>query len=269
MKTEVWAHRGSSQKFIENTLAAFSQAIKDGVDGVELDVQRTIDGELVVFHDESLKRLTGTNTLLSEMTLEELQELILSSPIIKSKGIGKYYTQIPALVDVLRLFKNTDLTINIELKNNVNLYPGMELEVAELVKLEGMEDQVLYSSFNHASMALMSRIVGSKHCGLLSLDIHFQPWNYLRSVNVESYHPMINSLQQPGFIDDCSTHGLKTHVWTVNEDYYIYACLLLGVDAIMTDVPERAISLREQFIKDNGKKAREIVNSLDFLGLTV
>lgn len=65
-----------------------------------------------------------------------------------------------------------------------------------------MQEQVLYSSFNHASIKRMTSLVGPQYCGLLTLtsDIHFAPWTYLAEVGVSAYHPMINSLQQPSLV---------------------------------------------------------------------
>src|SRR5690554_4928380 len=97
MHTTIWAHRGSSHQYIENTLAAFKQAIDDGSDGIELDVQRTKDGKLVVIHDENLKRLTGDTGFVWEMTWKELQQLSLKPSKIVSASNKSLDTAIPSL----------------------------------------------------------------------------------------------------------------------------------------------------------------------------
>lgn len=252
MKTEIWAHRGSSHTYTENTMAAFEGAINNQADGIELDVQRTKDGQLVVYHDEKLSRLTKSEQFLWEVTLEELQALELSSTTEK----------IPRLEEVLDLAKGTNLTLNIELKNSIHFYPGMEKEVAALVADKGMQEQVLYSSFNHASMKEMSDLVGAKYCAILTSDVQVEPWDYLKKVGARAYHPMINRLQAPDLVKECQERGIKVHVWTADEEAYIYAGLLLGVDAIITNQPEKAIKLREQFHSDGGKKAIEGVKTL-------
>lgn len=254
MRTKIWAHRGASHKYIENTMPAFEQALADQADGIELDVQRTKDGKLVVFHDERLKRLTGVNQFLWQLTWEELQALDLHSLNDEAK--------IPLLEDVLALMHGTDLTVNIELKNSLQFYPGMEVEVVQLVKEMDMLEQVLFSSFNHVSMHRMSQLVDPKYCALLTSDITFEPWDYAKEIGVEALHPMVNNLQRPGFVETCHQHGLKVNVWTADEDVYIYAGLLLGVDAIITNKPEKAVQLREQFMADNGKKAAAMVQKL-------
>ena len=107
VQTAIWAHRGSSTKYIENTMQAFEEAIADQADGIELDVQRTKDGQLVVYHDERLKRLTGVDKFLWQLNWTELQALDLHSLNEEAK--------IPLLKDVLELMQDTDLIVNIEL----------------------------------------------------------------------------------------------------------------------------------------------------------
>lgn len=254
MQTQVWAHRGSSHTQVENSMAAFRQAIKDGADGVELDVQRTKDGELIVYHDEHLKRSTGLDGCVWEVEWAEFQTLAL----------GGTDEKIPKLAEVLTLFKSTGLTLNIELKNSYYFYPGMEQEVFALVTLYEMEEQVLYSSFNHESMRKMAQLAGGKHCAILTADIQVEPWHYIKQVGVQSYHPMINSMVQRDLIRNIRKNGLKVNVWTADHPAHIYAALLLKVDAIITNEPKRAVELRRQFQTDGGQKAVEMVRTLGF-----
>lgn len=252
MYTEVWAHRGSSHTFMENSMAAFRQAITDGADGVELDVQQTKDGKLIVFHDEKLSRLTESNQCIWDTTWEELQKLTLKNSSEK----------IPSLEEVLKLFKPTKLTVNIELKNNRFLYQGMEKVIFDMVADFDMQDQVLYSSFNHESMVEMVDLAGGENCAILTSDIQFEPWHYVKEIGVGAYHPMINSLQDIQIIQKLQEQDINIHVWTADKEAYIYAGLLLGVDAIITNKPEKAVNLRKQFYTDNGKKALESIRSL-------
>lgn len=264
LDTKIWAHRGSSHKYIENSLAAFEQAIEDQADGIELDVQRTKDGKLVVVHDENLKRLTGENRFVWEMTWEEIQKLTLSSKVATSKSAEASNTKIPTLEEVFLLLRDTDLDINIELKNSVHFYPGMEEEVVQVVKENGVETQTYYSSFNHQSVKILSDLVGSESVGVLSQDIQYEPWNYLKTIGACALHPMINSLQVTDLVLKCQEHGIKVHTWTADKDAYIYAGFLFGVNAIITNKPEKAVALRKQFIEDGGRKAMEAVKALGF-----
>lgn len=254
VQTAIWAHRGSSTKYIENTMQAFEEAIADLADGIELDVQRTKDGQLVVYHDERLKRLTGVDKFLWQLNWTELQALDLHSLNEEAK--------IPLLKDVLELMQDTDLIVNIELKNSLNFYPGMEAEVLDLVREMGMLDHVLFSSFNHESMHEMAQLVGPERCAILTSDVQFNPWAYARDVGVGVLHPMVNSLQQAGYVEESHRQGFKVNIWTADEEVHIYAALLLGVDAIMTNEPEKAVRLREQFQADGGQMALETIQEI-------
>lgn len=264
MDTKIWAHRGSSHKYIENSLAAFEQAIEDQADGIELDVQRTKDGKLVVVHDENLNRLTGVNRFVWEMTWEEIQELSLSSKVASSKSSESSNIKIPTLEEVLLLMRDTDLVINIELKNSLHFYPGMEEEVVQVVKENDVEAQTYYSSFNHQSANILSGLVGPESVGVLSQDIQYEPWTYLKAIGAGALHPMINSLQVTDLVVKCKERGIKVHTWTADKDAHIYAGFLFGVDAVITNKPEKAVALRKQFIEDGGRKAMEAVKALGF-----
>ena len=103
--TKVWAHRGASGYAPENTLEAFKKAEKMKADGVELDVQLTKDGELVVIHDETVDRVSGEKGFVKDYTLKELKRLNVS------KHMPSYdkKTRIPTLDEVFDLLKNTDM----------------------------------------------------------------------------------------------------------------------------------------------------------------
>ena len=112
--TKVWAHRGASGYRPENTLEAFELAIRQGADGIELDVHTSVDGELIVMHDENVDRVTDGTGLIKDMTLAQLKELKVSTPAEPS---GIYH--IPTLAEVLELMRTTDMMVNIELKNSI------------------------------------------------------------------------------------------------------------------------------------------------------
>lgn len=240
MNTEIWAHRGASRAQAENTMAAFTEARNQGADGLEIDVQRTADGVLVVFHDEDLSRMTGDNRQLKELRWEELQTLSVQ---------GQH--SIPPLSEVLSFCKSHALRLNIELKNSIHLYPGMEEEVVRAVKEAGLSSgQVIYSSFNHRSMQAMARLTSGFSCGLLYAGILHNPVDYAKTCQAGAIHPMINNLQIPGLVRECHAAGLRIHTWTADEDAHIVAALALGVDAIITNEPGKAVALRRAYEKD-------------------
>ena len=107
-KTKVWAHRGASGYAPENTLDAFRKAVEMGADGIELDVQMTKDGELVVIHDETIDRVSNGKGWVKDYTYEELKKFNFNKTHLE-------YTkeEIPTLEQVYRLIKLTNLTINV------------------------------------------------------------------------------------------------------------------------------------------------------------
>ena len=144
---KVWGHRGASGVAPENTLPAFDLARRMGADGVELDVQLSADGRLVVIHDETLDRTTTGSGPVAARTLDELRTLDAG------RGLAGYAgARIPTLDEVFELFAGTPVVVNVELKNSVVAYPGLEEKVLALVAAAGMADRVLLSTFNHLSL---------------------------------------------------------------------------------------------------------------------
>lgn len=249
MRTQIWAHRGSSHTQPENTMAAFRQAVADGADGIEIDVQRTKDGEVVVCHDEHLLRLAGVNRELAALTWTELSELNVAH------HAGGTEHRVPLLSEVLELIHDSGLQLNIELKNSINPFAGLENDVLSLVAEYGVTEQVCYSSFNHVSMARLAASGHGPDCGLLTSNIIYRPVAYATACGAGAWHPLLNSLQQPDYVRICHDAGLKVHAWTADEPAHINACLLSGIDALITNEPVLALDLRDVFEADGGASA--------------
>ena len=145
--SKIFAHRGFSGKYPENTMIAFKKAVEIGVDGIELDVHLTKDNEIVIIHDEDIKRTCNGEGLVKDMNLSELKKFDASATF---KGVyGK--NEIPTLREYFELIKSTDVITNIELKTGVFEYPTIDLfdEIAESAtkKLSG-SDSFMYSLLN-------------------------------------------------------------------------------------------------------------------------
>ncbi len=142
--TKIFAHRGASAYAPENTVEAFALAMEQGADGIELDVQMTKDGQVVVIHDETIDRVSDGTGAVRDYTLEELKKFHFSNHMENYENAA-----IPTLKEVLDLIKSSNMLLNIELKTGIYWYPNLEEKTMELVKEAGMEDRVIYSSFNH------------------------------------------------------------------------------------------------------------------------
>ena len=234
----VWAHRGASGYAPENTLEAFELAAKLGADGVEFDVQYTKDGEIVVIHDETIDRVSNGSGFVSQMTLEQLRQLNFN------KTHQEYsFCKIPTLDEVLKLLKPTDLTLNIELKTGVNFYPGLEKETVEKVRHFGLESRVIYSSFNHASVLRIKKLLPDARCAFLYNDGIVDAADYAKKYNMDALHPSFNYLKYPFFIETCKKVGIEINTWTVNTEDAMLKCQQYCVNAIITNYPDKALNL--------------------------
>ena len=238
--TKIWGHRGASGYAPENTLEAFSLALEQGADGIELDVQMTKDGELVVIHDERVDRTTEGIGYVKDFTLAELKKLNANRTIP-----GYQPVSIPTLKEVYEMFSGRSETINVELKTGIFFYPGMDQKVLELTAEMGMEGQVVYSSFNHQTMVDMKRYNPKAVCGLLYADGTLFMDEYCRRLGADALHPALYNLQFEGFRETCRQAEIPLHVWTVNEEEHLQWMMQMQVEAVITNYPDRAVKIRE------------------------
>ena len=236
--TAIWGHRGASGHAPENTMPAFQLAFEQGADGIELDVQLTRDNEVVVIHDETLERTTDGHGWVADHALADLRRLDASRG---REGFGG--TRIPLLADVLQLVAGTDKVVNIELKNSQIPYVGLEGRVLEVVADAGAADSVVLSSFNHYSLRTLRGHGASMPLGALYSDPLFKPWKYATRLGVQCLHPPLRSVREGKVVRRSHEAGLRVHVWTVNAPADLERMGRLGVDAVMTDVPDVACTV--------------------------
>lgn len=252
---KIWAHRGCSYEYPENTLPAFEAACKlQGIAGIELDVQLSKDGEVVVFHDETLERLTDGTGYLRDYTLKELQEMkfkALKRESRQKKEQKKPWkaeeVKIPTLGQVLELVKanasKQRIRINIELKNSLIRYEGMEEKVLELVKKCGMQESVVYSSFLPESLKCIKELDPNAKTGILHGDVS-ECARLALKLGAEALHPHVDSVQMR---ENCA-EGTIIRAWNSREPFfgqdgqYIAFDLLQlrqkGVTDFITNIPE-------------------------------
>jgi glycerophosphoryl diester phosphodiesterase len=236
----VWAHRGASGYAPENTLEAFALAVAQKADGVELDVHLTADGEVVVAHDETVDRVSDGVGRIADLSLAALKVLNFN----RTKPHYAPVARIPTLCEALALLAPTGLTVNIELKTNLEPYPGLEARCIALVAKAGMRERVWYSSFNPESLARVKAIDSSLRCGILLDGAMDRPWLYARSLGVEALHPRYRTaLRTPGFVRSCHEAGLRLHTWTVDAAPALRAMARIRPDAVITNYPDRALRI--------------------------
>ncbi|TCI29729.1 glycerophosphodiester phosphodiesterase [Exiguobacterium sp. SL-10] len=227
----IYAHRGYSAKYPENTISAFKAALPH-VDGIELDVQLTRDGRLVVIHDETVDRTTNGSGFVKDMTLRQLRLLRTES--------GE---RIPTLEEVLLLIEPSDVTLNIELKTDQFDYDGIEYLTWLAVTEFKLEQRVVFSSFNPDTLVRLRDIAREARIAVLTGDGHPNLVEFVERVGAEAVHA------QPEFIGTRDWMTLREQnrlirLYTINDPNELPD--MTGVDAIMTDEVEQFQSRSHQ-----------------------
>lgn len=233
---KIWAHRGASGHAPENTLPAFELAYQLGANGIELDVQLTKDGIPVVIHDERIDRVSDGTGYVRDYTLEELRAFNMNRQF---PAYGK--VQIPTLSEVYNFVRDTDMEINLELKNGMMLYEGMEEKVLELAEEKGLSDRIIYSSFNHYSMRRIQKLLPSARIAFLYSEGFLDIEEYAKRNGAFAVHPSLGNIKYPGndIVKRCHDENIRVNVWTVNEEEDFEKMRELGVDAVITNYVER------------------------------
>ncbi len=165
---KIWAHRGCSQNYPENTLLAFEKAAElKNLAGIELDIQLTRDGYMVVFHDDRVDRTTDGIGEIGKYTLNELKKLKISA------GNGKV-EKIPTIEEVMDLLEEplrNGLKLNIELKHGLVPYAGMEEKIVNLVHKRQLQKSVIYSSFCSVSLSIVRQLDQDAEIGILDTRV--------------------------------------------------------------------------------------------------
>ena len=233
MKYRNYAHRGFSKNYPENTMLAFEQALKAGCEGIELDVQLTKDGHLVIIHDETIDRTSDQSGRVCDLTLEELRRADFSYRYRKTAG----FQPIPTLSEYFELVRDRDIITNIEMKNNIYEYPGLEETVLKKIRKYRLEDKVIISSFNHWSVVKMKSLAPEIVCAFLSDKRIPLPGNYVHVCGSEAYHPQFRLLKKEE-LADLRKYDVRINVWTVNRRSDILRMIALGVDGIISNDTE-------------------------------
>jgi glycerophosphoryl diester phosphodiesterase len=245
-RPRLFGHRGSAAHFPENTLPSFSAAVGAGVPYLEMDVWATADGHIVVHHDETLLRLCGVDRKISEVSLAELKSLDAGygfSPGGKRHPFRGGGVTIPTLEEVFRAFP--DVFCNIEIKQ---AEPAIEKETVNLVRQLGREESVLLAAEQDVIMTRLRKL-----CGEIPTSLSFGEtaafFERLENRELSGYVPPGRALQVPETYGSrtlvtpetvAAAHacGLEVHVWTVNDPEDMKRLLKMGVDGLMSDVPE-------------------------------
>ena len=221
-------HRGSKGYIAENTLESINHAILLGVDGIEIDIFKCLSGELVLSHENNLKRLTGRSGQLEKLTLDELKKFLV---------VGKY--KIPTLIDVLTRIENP-LFVNIELKG-FNTAQATSKIIADISTSTSWSlENFIVSSFNWNELELFRSIDKNTPVGVLvnkSMSVN-EAIEFGKKINAQAIHPNFKILDDKA-VKKIKNNGFKIYSWTVNNRDDINLMKKLKVDGIISDFPDR------------------------------
>ncbi len=226
---EITAHRAGALRAPENTLAAVRQAIEDRADWIEIDVQESLDGVVVVIHDSDLSRVAGIHTKVWEATAEEL----------RAHDIGSYFDprfsseRLPTLEEVLEISRGK-VRVNIELK-----FYGHDVALASkviaLVEQFGMADDIVIMSLEAAQVRQVQQLRPDWRVGLLTAvaagDLTKADADFLA---------VSSKLATPEFVQRAHGRERDVHVWTINDATSMSTMISRGVDNLITDRPDIA-----------------------------
>ena len=236
----VIGHRGAAAKCPENTLPSFLAARDAGACMIELDVQQSTDGELFVFHDDTLERLCGEATRVASLTWEALSTRVVGH-------WQEHAVKIPRLAEVFAALGRS-VFYNLELKTDTIAYVGIEARLAELVRACGLAERVLVSSFHHDSLRLMQQSDPRLLRGLLLDSEQAQALGSPERIVARaqefacfSVHPYFRLLRsRPTLVEACHAAELRVFPWTVDDPQdWQFLVDDLHVDGIITNAPGR------------------------------
>ena len=238
---EIMAPRGSSQVAPENTMAAFRKAIEEGADWIELDVQETADGEVVVLHDSDFMKLAGENLKIWDAAMEDLKDI----------DIGSWFStefkaeRVPTLAAVLDECKGR-IRVNIELK-----YYGhdeqLEQRVVNIVESRDMSSEVVAMSLKMDGVRKLKSLRPDWKVGLL---MSVAAGN-LRKLEADFLAVNARFASQ-NFVRTAHDNGKEVYVWTVNDALTMSTMISRGVDGLLTDKPALARAVLEQRAQMSG-----------------
>ncbi len=229
MQTRIIAHRGASADAPENTMPAFKLAYEQGAQMLEYDVRPTVDGEIVVFHDETTERWNKLPQPISSLTLGEVQRLDIGGATV------------PHLAELLEWAGTTDLVLNMEIKQ-----PQIEAQVAELVRRNRLVERVIISSFHQHVLEVMREVAPELAVGVLTGTESWAPEvrqpdagpiPTLRRLGAQAWHPSWKLPLLDQLIPKVRSAGFAVNVWTVDDPQVMRRLLDLHVDGIITNRP--------------------------------
>ena len=239
----VIAHKGASAYAPENTIAAFKLAIQQGADAIELDAKLSLDGTVVVIHDQTLERTTdGTGNVrdYSVANLKEFDAGIFFDEMFRGE-------RIPTLNEVFETIGDK-VVINVELTNYATPLDDLPYKVADLIKTHKLEQRIICSSFNPVALFRTKKVIPDLPIGLLAFPGRKGWWirEFGRWFPIQALHPCIQDIDNI-LIEKYHKHGIQVFCYTVNDPEKLRMLCGWNINGIFTDDPPLAIQIASEF----------------------
>ncbi len=227
-----YAHRGASEYCPENTLMSFYMGIQMGANGIETDVKKTKDGVLVLFHDDTLERVTGKTGKISDYTYNELSNFTVKK--------GNLNDKIPTLEDFLSHFAYRDITFAIELKDD-----DIEKEVVDLIFKYGIEKKTVVTAFELERLRKVKKYHSNIKIGYLTQNIDECVINELININAYEICPVGKDVT-PEKVCKWHSLGLNVRAWGIFNEDIMKKVYDAGADGMTVNFPDKLLKYINQ-----------------------
>ena len=248
--TKIIAHRGYVAGNVENTISGLVSAANAGADLIEIDIQQTMDGEFVVFHDRTLRRLAGKNGVIANMTLSELKTLTIHQ--------NGFSDKIASLDDCIEIAKALDVALLIELKVHGQETEDVLPKLVEKLRKYKVLDSYYVQSADGQKMTQLKKLVPNLRVGIV-YALNIGPMEE----NVD-FIALEESWVTEQLIEELKQHPTDLFVWTLNDDRSLQTFIEKNVSGVITDHPDVARELRTQQ-SENQYFLQRILNRLRFI----
>ena len=220
-----YAHRGASSYAPENTMSSFHLGLKMGANGIETDVQRTKDGVLVLFHDDTIRRVTGQDGAIQDYTYEELLQFDVCVHGKKDK--------IVRFQDFLEAFSHLDLTFAIELKEEL-----IEQQTIDMLEQYGMREKTILTSFKIDCLMRAKLYRPDYRTGYLTYGVNALTTKVLNVIGVEQVCPEGSTITKE-LVDDLHAQGFSVRAWGIANEALMQQVYDAGADGMTVNFPDK------------------------------
>ncbi len=225
-----YAHRGASEYAPENTLSSFYMGLIQGANGFETDVQLTKDGVAVLFHDDTVDRVSNGTGKLCDYTLEELRKL----KIYGNNTLG-FYDRVITLREFLDNFARYDISFAMELKG-----PGVEEVTLNMMEEYGLLERTTFTSFKYDYIKKIKELNPKARVGWLVFKVDDEAINKLQEIGGEEMAPMAEDFDEE-LCAKCREEGFGVRAWGVTSIALMKKMCALGVDGMTVNFPDRLV----------------------------